>query len=131
MTSAPERAGGSRPDRIELRGMRVFGTHGVHEAERRSPQPFQVDLDIEVDVRAAAASDDLSETADYSAAADVVATVIGGPPRRLLESLASSIAAGVLEDPHVLSVTVRLSKLHPPVPHDLGSAGVRLTRSRA
>jgi dihydroneopterin aldolase len=117
-------------DRIELRGIRVFGTHGVHEVERRSPQPFEVDLDIFVDTEVSARSDDLADTADYSGAADLVAGVIGGPPARLLESLAASIANGVLADPHVSSVTVTLRKLHPPVPQDLSSAGVRLTRSR-
>lgn len=118
-------------DRIELRGLRVFAVHGVHEAERSSPQPFEVDLDILVDTERAELSDDLADTADYSAAADVVASVMAGRPRRLLESLAASIATGVLSDPHVQSVTVALRKLSPPIPHDIYSAGVRITRSRA
>jgi len=117
-------------DRIELRGLRIFAAHGVHEAERSSPQPFEVDLDLLVDTERAGKTDDLADTADYSAAADVVATVMGGPPRRLLESLAGSIATGVLADEHVLSVTVVLRKLSPPIPHDIDSAGVRVTRSR-
>ena len=117
-------------DRIELRGLRFSAVHGVHEEERASPQPFEVDLDILVDTEESAVSDDLADTADYSAAADVVAAVMAGPPRRLLESLASSIAAGILEDPHVSSVTVALRKLSPPVPHDIASAGVRITRAR-
>lgn len=117
-------------DRIELRGLRVFAVHGVHKSERTSPQPFEVDLDIFLDTERAGASDDLADTADYSVAADVVTEVMAGPPRRLLESLASSIAAGVLADPHVRSVTVALRKLSPPMPHDLVSAGVRVTRSR-
>jgi len=118
-------------DRIEVRGLRVFGTHGVHEAERSAPQPFEIDLDMDVDTQAAARSDELGDTADYSAAADVVSEVLAGPPRRLLESLADAIAVGVLRDPHVRSVTVGLRKLRPPVPHDLDTAGVRLTRTRA
>jgi dihydroneopterin aldolase len=117
-------------DRIELLGLRVFGTHGVHEAERRAPQPFEVDLYMSVDTEVPSRTDELSDTADYSAAADAVAQVLAGPPHRLLESLASEIAARVLEDRHVASVTVGLRKLSPPIPHDLDSAGVRLTRSR-
>ncbi|HUC36612.1 MAG TPA: dihydroneopterin aldolase [Acidimicrobiales bacterium] len=118
-------------DRIELRGLRVLGTHGVHQAERSAPQPFEVDLDIHLDTSAAAASDDLADTADYAAAVDMVAAVMAGPPRRLLESLAGAIAARILGDPRVSEVTVGVRKLRPPVPHDLGSAGVRVTRSRS
>jgi dihydroneopterin aldolase len=117
-------------DRIELRGLRVFGTHGLLETERSSPQPFEIDLDIVVDTETAADSDDLADTADYSGAADVVAAVIAGPPRRLMESLAGTIATGILHDPHVCAVTVGLRKLSPPLPHDIDSAGVRVTRSR-
>ena len=117
-------------DLIELRGLRVFGAHGVYEAERSSPQPFEIDLDIVVDTESASHSDDLSDTVDYLGAADVAAEVVAGPPRRLMESLAATIATTVLRDPRVLSVTVGLRKLHPPVPHDLDSAGVRVTRSR-
>jgi dihydroneopterin aldolase len=118
-------------DLIELRGLRVFGVHGVHGAERSSPQPFEIDLDIVTDTSAAARSDDLADTVDYLGAADVATAVVAGPPRRLMESLAATIAAEILRDPRVLSVTVGLRKLRPPVPHDLDSAGVRVTRSRA
>lgn len=50
----------------------------------------------------------------------------------LLEHLAGRIGDAVLgADPRVASTTVWLRKLRPPVPHDLATAGVRLTRSRA
>lgn len=117
-------------DRIELRGLRVFATHGVGEAERHSPQPFEIDLDIVVDTSTAADSDDLSDTSDYAAAADAAYEVMMGPPRRLLESLAEDIAQKILQDTHVSAVTVGLRKLRPPMPHDLDSAGVRVFRSR-
>jgi 7,8-dihydroneopterin aldolase/epimerase/oxygenase len=117
-------------DRIELRGLRFIATHGVHEAERRNSQPFEVDLDLYLDMKRAAGSDDLIDTLDYSAAAEVAGRVLEGPPRSLLETLAAQIAEGVLEDPRVERVTVGIRKLRPPVQFDLGSAGVRLTRSR-
>lgn len=116
--------------RIELRGLRFMAVHGVHDRERRSAQPFEMDIDVVLDVEGAARSDDLSQTVDYSAIADLAAEVMGGPPRRLLESLADNVAAGIMEDPRALSATVSLRKLEPPVAHELGSAGVRITRER-
>jgi len=124
-------AGTRRRDRIELRGLRLVGTVGVSDTERARPQPIEIDLDIVVDMATAAAADDLTATADYAAAADAVAAVVAGSRYRLLESLAEAIGAAVLRDDKVAAVTVALRKLRPPVPYDLGSAGVRMTRRRA
>ena len=45
------------PDHIELRGLRAVGTHGVLPEEHQRGQPFEVDLDVEVDLAAAGRSD--------------------------------------------------------------------------
>ena len=117
-------------DRIELRGLRVVGTHGVLPEERARAQPFELDLDLEVDLVAAGASDDLGDTVDYGAVAEAAARVVRDETFDLLEALAARVAAAVLADARVRAVTVSVRKLRPPVPVDLGSAGVRLTRGR-
>ena len=66
-------------DRIELRGLRIVGTHGVLPEERQRSQPFEVDLDIVADLSRASASDDLEDTVDYGAVAAAVAAVVSGP----------------------------------------------------
>ncbi|TML37680.1 MAG: dihydroneopterin aldolase [Actinobacteria bacterium] len=130
---APPPAGGDGavgPDRIELRGLRVLGTHGVLAEERDRPQPFEVDLDVVADLGPAGASDDLSQTIDYGVLAAQVVEVVGGERCDLLERLAARIAEVVLSERRVSSVTVAVRKLRPPVPVDLASAGVRVTRTR-
>ncbi|MGH8885903.1 MAG: dihydroneopterin aldolase, partial [Egibacteraceae bacterium] len=37
-------------DRIEIKGLRVFGRHGVAERERREGQTFVVDVTLELDL---------------------------------------------------------------------------------
>ena len=49
-------------DRIEIRGLRVLGTHGVLPEEQQRAQPFEVDLDLELDLRRAGRSDRLEAT---------------------------------------------------------------------
>jgi dihydroneopterin aldolase len=117
-------------DRIEIRALRLLGAHGLLPEERSRPQPFEIDLDLEIDMDRAALSDTLSDTADYGAVIEAVAAVVGGARHDLLESLAGAIAEAVLTDGHVRSVTVAVRKLRPPVPRQVGTAGVRLTRSR-
>jgi 7,8-dihydroneopterin aldolase/epimerase/oxygenase len=111
---------------VELRGLRVLGTHGVLAEEQDRPQPFELDIDLEV----WALADSLEATVDYGAAARTAADVVEGSSRRLLETLADDVAAALLADERVRQVTVVVRKLRPPVPVHLASAAVRVTRSR-
>ena len=117
-------------DRIELRGLRLLGVHGALDEERGRAQPFEVDLDVEADLAAAARSDDLSDTVDYGALVEAMARVVGSERYALLESLAERIAEVALADERVQAVSVAVRKLRPPVAADLGTAGVRITRVR-
>jgi dihydroneopterin aldolase len=49
----------------------------------------------------------------------------------LLERLAQLVADAVLAHDRVLEVTVAVRKLRPPVPQQLVTSGVRITRRRA
>ena len=118
-------------DRIELRGLRVVGTHGVLPEEQVRAQPFEVDLDVGLDLSAAAVSDALGDTLDYGSLAGRVAEIVGGERHALLERLAGRIAEEVLGDLRVLEVVVTVRKLRPPVPVDLATAAVTLIRTRA
>ena len=118
-------------DRIEIRGLRLLGVHGLLPEERSRPQPFELDIDLEIDLDGAAVSDDLADTADYAAAIQRVADIVSAAPHDLLESLAGAIADALLADGRIRSATVAVRKLRPPVPHQVASTGVRLTRSRA
>jgi dihydroneopterin aldolase len=118
-------------DAVVLRGLRVVGTHGVLAEEQTRAQPFEVDLELSVDLTAAAASDALDDTVDYGAVASVAAGVVANERFALLERLAGRIADAVLGlDSRIAAVEVTVTKLRPPVPVDLASAAVRLTRRR-
>ncbi|GAA4871830.1 dihydroneopterin aldolase [Actinomycetospora straminea] len=123
----------SPPDRIALRGLRVRGHHGVFDHERRDGQDFVLDLVLEVDLAAAAASDDLADTVDYGTLAERAAAVVAGPPRQLIEAVAGEVADGVLADGRVAAVEVTLHKPEAPitVPFDDVAVTVRRERSRA
>ena len=57
-------------DRIGLAGLRVRGRHGVFDFERRDGQDFVVDVELELETRAAAASDELADTVHYGELAE-------------------------------------------------------------
>ena len=117
-------------DRIELRGLTVRGNHGVFEHERRDGQDFVVDVTLWLDLAAAAASDDLSDTVDYGALAKLAADVIAGPPRNLIETVAAEIADGAMADERLYAVEVVVHKPDAPIPLTFSDVAVVARRSR-
>lgn len=129
MTTDP--AGATGTDRIELRGLELLGICGALPEERDRAQPLALDLDVELDLSVAGASDALVDTVDYGALCDAVATVVTKGAPQLLERLAEQVADVVLGlDQRVEAVTVSVRKLRPPVPHPLATSGVRIRRTR-
>ncbi len=118
-------------DRILLTGMTFYGYHGVRPEEKELGQRFVVDLEMELDLSAPAASDDLSDTVDYSRVYQVVRGTIEGPSRNLLETLAEETARRVLSAFPVEGVRVRVTKPHVSIRGaTLESAGVEIYRRR-
>jgi dihydroneopterin aldolase len=115
---------------VRLRGLEVFGRHGVHAAERDLGQRFVVDLALELADAVSARTDDLADTVDYAALAGAVAELVGGPPVALLERLAGMIADRVLEERGVAAVEVTVRKPHVALPQTVTETAVTLRRSR-
>ena len=118
-------------DAIELRGLRALGHHGALEGEQDRAQPFEIDLDVCLDLDAAGRSDELGHTLDYAALAEIAVGIVTGERHRLIERIAQRIADEIMAGARsqaVSSVTVVVRKLRPPVPADLATAGVRITR---
>lgn len=115
-------------DRIELIGLRVRGHHGVLPQERRDGQDFVVDVALELDLRPAAASDDVADTVHYGELAERLATVVAGDPVDLLETLAERLAAVCLADARVGRATVTVHKPQAPIPLSFSDVSVTVVR---
>ena len=117
-------------DRIELRGLTVHGRHGVLDHERVNGQDFVVDITVWIDLADAAASDDLADTYDYAALAQLAADIVAGPPRKLIETVGAQIADQVMDDPRVHAVEVVVHKPQAPIPQQFADVAVVVRRSR-
>jgi dihydroneopterin aldolase len=117
-------------DRLELVGLRVLGHHGALPGEQDRAQPFELDLFIDADFSAAVRSDELADAVDYGGLIAAARAIVENERFALLEALASAVAEALLAADGVLGVTVVLRKLRPPVPAQLESAGVRVSRTR-
>ncbi|WP_417510450.1 dihydroneopterin aldolase [Microbacterium sp.] len=120
----------STTDEIRLTGLTVFGRHGVFDHEREDGQDFTIDLRLLVDLSAAAASDDVTDTVHYGELAEKVAAVVAGDPVNLIEKLAQRIADAALGDERVHEVEVTVHKPHAPIPLTFADVSVTIRRAR-
>jgi 7,8-dihydroneopterin aldolase/epimerase/oxygenase len=117
-------------DRIELRNMRFEATHGVYDHEQRSKQPFEVDVELILDLGPAGRTDDLEQTVDYARVYAVVREIVEGRSFRLLEALAETISQALLAGFTVAEVLVRIRKPAVDLGGPLDYASVEISRRR-
>ena len=119
-------------DRIRLNDMLFYGYHGLQPEERALGQRFQVDVELQLSLRAAGASDDLNQTVNYVEVYRRVEQVLTGPPLMLLEAVAERVAGRLLDDfPAADRVSVRIRKPQVPIAGALlGSTEVWIERDR-
>lgn len=115
-------------DRIFVSGIRELGTHGVLPEEQSRPQPFEVDVELAVDVQKAGDTDALEDTVDYAAVCEAVSRIVRTERYQLLERLATRIAEVCSADERVESIAVTVRKLHAPVGVMVDHVAVRIER---
>jgi len=97
-------------DLITLSGIRAFGRHGADAGEKDVPQPFDIDVSLDIDLTAARASDALADTLDYSTLHATIVRIVRERSYDLLERLGADLLAAMLVDARVLRATVRIAK---------------------
>lgn len=117
-------------DTISIRSLRLATHIGVTEEERNDPQWVLVSIELHTDLRAAAKSDDLSDTVNYHWATNEIAAIVRSSKCELLEYLAGKIASQMSKIERVNGVTVEIAKETPPVEEDVGGIVVRIERTR-
>ncbi|MEU8816005.1 dihydroneopterin aldolase [Actinoplanes sp. NPDC048796] len=117
--------------RISLSGLRVRGRHGVFDFEREQGQDFVIDVRLDLDLRPAAASDDVTDTVHYGELAERLAAIVGGEPVNLIETLADRLVTACLEDRRVATAEVTVHKPQAPIPLEFADVAVTLRRSRS
>ena len=119
---------GTPNDRITISRLKVPTHVGVTDEERSQIQTVIITIELVLDLRPAAESDDLKHTVDYGLVTTEVAELVRSSETKLLENLAENIATHVCTLTRVERVTVEVIKESPPIPEDVGPIAVRITR---
>lgn len=116
-------------DRLFLRGLRIECIIGFIEWERHVKQTVVLDLELPIDCRTAAATDEVTDTLDYKRLAKRVIAFVEASEFKLVETLAHRTALLVLEEFAVSSVHITLNK--PGAIRGSRDVGVSIERTRA
>lgn len=115
---------------IELEGMEFKAYHGCLEQEKVRGNSFTVDFRGELDLSAAAESDNLNDTLNYADIYEIVSYEMS-IPSELLENVAGRIVKAIEQSyPQLLRFSVRVSKKRPPVDGITQWSRVTLTSSK-
>lgn len=90
-----------------------------------------MDLTFGLDLKPAAASDDLAKAVDYQAAEQIVKSTMHGPSVKLIETLTHRIGEELFQSfQEVQYLEVRVRKLDPPLETSTAYSEVRMTWQR-
>ena len=113
---------------IELKGLEVYGYHGVLQHEKDFGQVFLIDCSYQVE---AEAEDDLSATVSYAAVADLLHVTATSNRFDLIESLASACLAAVSAlDSKIAAVKITVHKPNAPIEHKFQDVSVSVQSGR-
>ena len=113
---------------IQIENMEFYSFHGHFKEERIVGNKFLVDLTIETDMKVPAESDNLKDAVNYQHVYEIVKQQME-MKSHLLEHIAGRILDAIYADIEgIKKVTVKVSKLNPPMGGKIGSVSIVLTK---
>lgn len=96
---------------IYIRDLVISARHGVHEHEKQNDQRFCVSVEFVIDTTKAGISDNLADTADWSAVRKLIISVVKDNCFSLMERLAQEVADQMLRVTNAERVVVSIDKI--------------------
>jgi dihydroneopterin aldolase len=113
---------------ILIRNLEFQARHGATAAERKLLRRFQVDIELLLPLGAAAKSDRLGDTVDYSQICALAVELGTNQTFHLIEALAGALVEAIAERCPQAGITVEVRKLNPPCPGNPAYTAARLSR---
>jgi len=113
---------------IEIEGMEFYAYHGHYEEEQIVGNRFLVDLKIETDCSKAAKSDNIKDAVNYQSAYKIIKAEMQ-KKSNLIENIADRIIQALYENlDNMKSVTIKLSKMNPPMGGKIKKVSITMTK---
>ncbi len=96
---------------LTLTGLRFVANLGILDHEKASPQPIQVDAELNQGVQPLLPQDDIGHVLDYRKVRQIIIDECTAEHVNLLETLIGKLAHRLLRLPGVIGVRIKIAKL--------------------
>lgn len=118
-------------DEIKIKGLKIYGHHGVFEFEKTNGQFFYLNVTMKLETQEAGLTDDLTKSVSYADVCADIEKLHETEVYNLIETAAESTAYMILEKYSLVqSVTVEVCKPEAPVSQEVQDLSVCITRKR-
>lgn len=118
-------------NQIIIKGLKIYGYHGVHDFEKKDGQYFYIDVIASTNKLKCYESDNLSETISYSDIIRVIKKTATQQSYNLIEKLAEKISEDIFRSFNdVISLEVTVKKPEAPIKEEAEYVGVKIKRQR-
>ena len=97
-------------DKVFLNDLRVDTIIGIYEWERNTKQTLQFDLEMDWDIRPAAASEDINDALDYDAMSKTIVSFVEQSSYQLIETLAEDLCQLLIKEFSIPKIKLTLTK---------------------
>ncbi|SFC83040.1 2-amino-4-hydroxy-6-hydroxymethyldihydropteridine diphosphokinase [Clostridium uliginosum] len=118
-------------DKMYIKNLELFGFHGVFEEEKRLGQKFILSLELDLDLKAAGRTEDLTKSVHYGELCEKVEKEFLRESYDLIETVSLNLADFILKEYKIISgVKVFLKKPWAPVRKHLDTIEIMIERRR-
>ena len=115
---------------IHIDDIRLHARHGVLPQERLTGNDYSVSVKIAYDISHAMQSDSVADTLNYAEVYNTIKAEMD-TPSQLIEHVAGRIAHRLMLEHHgIENISLRITKLNPPMGADCTGAGVEIHMGR-
>ncbi|MCF6297721.1 MAG: dihydroneopterin aldolase [Flavobacteriaceae bacterium] len=115
---------------IKIKNIRIYAYHGCLDEEGKIGSDYRIDLSVHANLKNSAKTDDLNDTVDYVHLNKIVKEEMA-IRAKLLETVANKILdRTLLEIPLVSKVSIKVSKLNPPIGGNVEMVSIVMDRKR-
>jgi dihydroneopterin aldolase len=117
--------------KIMIEEMEFYAFHGHYQEEQIVGNRFLVDLEMDADLTAAAASDSLNDAVNYQQAYQIIKNEMRRTKSNLLENIGKRILDALYAEMEgIEKATIRIRKLNPPMGGPIKSVGIKMSRKK-
>jgi len=117
--------------KIVIEEMEFYAFHGHYQEEQIVGNRFLVDLEMDADLTAAAASDSLNDAVNYQQAYQIIKNEMRRTKSNLLENIGKRILDALYAEMEgIEKATIRIRKLNPPMGGPIKSVGIKMSRKK-